>query len=436
MSDEDGLVVNDLRFSRDREAMILSTSRSMNILSSRTFKRICTINRPSDMGDILSRSSLCCSVDLSRARIQLWNSSSSPRMIGDEIEINTRGLPILNIMFNPRRLLVLTANSLYIFEIVTMKLLEVVERGTMDPHKYSSSLSLLTTTFSHSNGLCAIVVEKGDVLVIDTYTLFRHQLFTAHTSPISSLEFSLDGQFLATASTKGTLVRLFKSDSHRMDLVCILRRGRSESPITSILFDDQTQSVTVSGETDTAHIYAVPKTIPVITPVVGSAYQTFMSIFPKQYKEAVEAVRDYAHVRLRRTNKTDKFFACVVEKNAVIVLSLVADSSAFAFGYTMDASGGECKLRSEHSLTFVDIAAETGVVAGTPTTTNGEVTGDELSFQKTVQVVLRENPPPTTLDILSPEDVTTKKPKKKKPKKKPPPSPGNVSVKDIFDASD
>jgi autophagy-related protein 18 len=430
--DERDIIVNDMRFSRDRETIILSTSKAMSIISTRSLNTLCSIRRPTDLGDLLSRSSLCATVNAKYSAIQLWTVSQPevPRTIGSEISLVTHGLPILNIMFNPKRLLVLTADSLFILQIPTLKLLQVVERGSLDIHKNLVCLALLTGTCCHDNGLCAMIIEKGDVLVMDTFTLNRYQVFTAHTSPVSALEFSMDGRLLATASTKGTLVRVFKTEQSRcLDLVCILRRGRSENPITSLLFDSSSQTVTVSGNTDTCHVFTVPDCLSTKT-VIGTAYQSLLSILPKQYKEAVEAVRDYAHVKLRRNNPTDFFFACLTDPTSVLVVSVVSESSAFAFGYTIDKNGGECKLRSEHAFTNFPEISSTVV---TPTT----VYEEQDSTQRPVEVVLKDSPQVTTLEEtlltgLPEAAVITKKPKKRKPKKKL----SEEESREIFDGSE
>lgn len=455
--DHEELSVNEIRFSRDRETIILSTSKYLRVISTRTFNTISSINQSTDMGGLLCCSSLCASVQSLSCQIQVWMLSPGrdPRRIGDVLQLSSTDHPILNIQFNPKRFLVLTADALYIFDLPEFKLLSVVSRGALASIKYSPSLSLLTSSFCHENGLCAFVVENGSILVLDSYTLHRYHLFTAHTSPVSSIEFDMSGRTLATASTKGTLVRIFKpTDSRTMDLVCILRRGRSESPITSISFDPLSRWVTICGETDTAHLFTVPipyssstTNQPVLNitdssiQTVSSMYAKFMNIFPKQYKEAVEAVRDTAHVKLRRNSSGDKFFASIVDdKLRIVVLSIANDdSSAFAFVYSMnDANSGECKLRDEHCLSNFDDHDEVMVmdmgncsassVTDTPTTVHGE------TDKPIVEMIVLKETPPTTLEKEDPslqQQTIPKKPKKKRaPKKKPSIGP------EIFDVSE
>ncbi|VDK38214.1 unnamed protein product, partial [Taenia asiatica] len=83
----------------------------------------------------------------------------------------------------------------------------------------------------------------------------RH--LSAHQNPLVALTMSADGEQLATASQRGTLVRIF--DTRSCDLLHELRRGSNAAFITCIAFDHATTStkrrLAVASDHGTLHIF-------------------------------------------------------------------------------------------------------------------------------------------------------------------------------------
>lgn len=83
----------------------------------------------------------------------------------------------------------------------------------------------------------------------------RH--LSAHQNPLVTLTMSADGEQLATASQRGTLVRVF--DTRSCDLLHELRRGSNAAFITCIAFDHATTSATrrlaVASDHGTLHVF-------------------------------------------------------------------------------------------------------------------------------------------------------------------------------------
>lgn len=75
----------------------------------------------------------------------------------------------------------------------------------------------------------------------------------AHKSPIAHIAINSTGTLLATASDKGTVIRVFSIPS--AEKLYQFRRGTREAKIHSISFNAVSSLLAVSSATDTVHIF-------------------------------------------------------------------------------------------------------------------------------------------------------------------------------------
>jgi WD40 repeat protein len=80
-------------------------------------------------------------------------------------------------------------------------------------------------------------------------------IIPAHESPLAALAVDPSGNLLATASEKGTLIRVFDIQSGR--LLCELRRGADRAEIFSIQFNRDGTKLCVASDKGTIHIFAL-----------------------------------------------------------------------------------------------------------------------------------------------------------------------------------
>lgn len=77
-------------------------------------------------------------------------------------------------------------------------------------------------TPANTTGLCALAADSdncylaypgsatvGEVQIFDSVNLHAKTMIPAHDSPLAALAFSLNGSEIATASEKGTVIRVF-----------------------------------------------------------------------------------------------------------------------------------------------------------------------------------------------------------------------------------
>lgn len=95
--------------------------------------------------------------------------------------------------------------------------------------------------------------QSGDVLLFSTTTLTVANVIQAHKAPISFLSINSAGTMLATASEKGTVIRLWSVPG--AEKLYQFRRGTRETRIYSMNFNSMSSLLAVSSAHDTVHIF-------------------------------------------------------------------------------------------------------------------------------------------------------------------------------------
>lgn len=95
--------------------------------------------------------------------------------------------------------------------------------------------------------------QSGDVLLFSTRSLTVANVIQAHKSPISFLSINATGTLLATASDKGTVIRVWSTPG--AEKLYQFRRGTRETKIYSINFNVVSSLLAVSSAHETVHIF-------------------------------------------------------------------------------------------------------------------------------------------------------------------------------------
>jgi autophagy-related protein 18 len=135
-------------------------------------------------------------------------------------------------------------------------------------HVYDiSSMKILHTidTCSNTRGVCALSPddnsyvaypyssERGDIVIYDALSLQTVTLIHAHKTPLSKLAFNQTGAWIASASTKGTVIRAHAIVDSSKSFQ--FRRGSYPAIIHSLNFSPDSSLLAVSSDTGTIHIF-------------------------------------------------------------------------------------------------------------------------------------------------------------------------------------
>ncbi|AAS50247.1 AAL119Wp [Eremothecium gossypii ATCC 10895] len=122
---------------------------------------------------------------------------------------------------------------------------------TISPGKEHSAGSGLNATSSSGT------VKNGDVIFFNLQTLQPTMVIEAHKGEIAALALSKDGTLLATASEKGTIIRVFSVET--CTKVYQFRRGTYPTRIYSLNFSDDNEFLAASSSNKTVHIFKLGK---------------------------------------------------------------------------------------------------------------------------------------------------------------------------------
>nr|XP_039256480.1 LOW QUALITY PROTEIN: WD repeat domain phosphoinositide-interacting protein 3-like [Styela clava] len=108
---------------------------------------------------------------------------------------------------------------------------------------------------SSTNSILAFPARSlGQVQLVDLSNTEQPKMVTAHEASLSCIALNLQGTRLATASQKGTLIRIF--DTQTCDKLVELRRGSGNARIYCINFNVDSSFLCVSSDHSTIHVFS------------------------------------------------------------------------------------------------------------------------------------------------------------------------------------
>ena len=132
-----------------------------------------------------------------------------------------------------------------------------------------------------------------------------------------------NGNLLASASEKGTLIRIFNSENG--DLIREFRRGQEYVEIFNIVFSDNNQFFALSSNKGTIHIFSMSK-------------KKKISFWPFKNEYS------FAKIRIEESNSR----CCFCNENKSVYL--ICENGKFYHADIDLKNGGECKIIEEKSL--------------------------------------------------------------------------------------
>ncbi|KAL0483094.1 autophagy-related protein ATG18 [Acrasis kona] len=332
-------------FNQDMSCISLGTDQCFKIFQVQPFK-LC-FSYPGGMScvQMLYTTSLLGLVgagqqaQMSPRRLQLFNTSESKVIC--ELNFVTN---ILNVLMSKKRLVVVLEKKIHLFDISNMKILSTIE--TEKNPKGLCTLASKIVKRKNEQGeeeedeepsyiAYPIGPESNQIMVCNAKNANRVDVaIKAHKAAISALQFNSDGSLLATASNKGTVIRIFSVPD--FELLYTLRRGSYAASIYSISFNASSTMVCVSSDTGTIHIYKLEGRHK-NKGNVGTLTDTVMNMW--------DSVRDFAHAKIKNVGPTK----CGINANGDALTVVGYDGLVHRFSLD-SANGGECKLEQTENL--------------------------------------------------------------------------------------
>jgi WD40 repeat protein len=244
-----------LSFNQDGGCFAVGTDSGFRIFNSDPFKE--TFRRDFDGGGIgivemLFRCNILALVGggavpkYSPNKVMIWDDHQA-RCIG---ELSFR-VPVCAVKLRRDKIVVVLEHKIYVYNFSDLKIVHQTDTWG-NPHGICS----LSPTQESCVMACPGLI-RGQVRV----ELYEPQNVTkfiqAHDSPLRCVVLSLDGTLVATASEKGTLVRVFDCQSG-----CLLhefRRGTDRATIYSLAFSKEKEWLVCTSDKGTVHLYRIPE---------------------------------------------------------------------------------------------------------------------------------------------------------------------------------
>lgn len=243
------------------------------------------------------------------------------------------------------RIVVVLMQKVHVYGFKDMNLLQMIEtymneKGLCEVSQVSGSMVLV-----------CLGLRKGEVRIEHYYELKKTRFILAHGSRIACLALTNDGRFLATASTKGTLVRVYNTFDGL--LLQEVRRGSMRADIYSLAFSSTAQWLAVSSDKGTVHVFSlkvdsgssgIDRSNSTKSSSITSAVSN-LSFIKGMLPGYFSSVRSVAQFRLPEGSEYIVGFGH--QENTVVIVGM--NGSFFRCQFDPD-SGGEMKQLEHHNV--------------------------------------------------------------------------------------
>ncbi|ALC44929.1 Atg18 [Drosophila busckii] len=262
---------------------------------------------------------------------------------------------ILAVKLNRERLIVCLEESLYIHNIQDMKVVHTIR----DTPCNQQGLCALSSSSEHCYLAYPGSVTSGEVQIFDAINLHAKTMIPAHDTPLAALAFSPSGTEIATASERGTVIRVFSSqDGSRL---FELRRGLKRCvSIVSLSFSTCAEYLVSSSNTETVHIFRLDRSTAESNDHgkqpsddwMGFLSKTVTSYLPTQVTDVFSQGRAFASVTLAEAGVRRMCAIATIQKQLRL---LIASQDGFLYVYSIPSiEGAECQLIKRHDLRLDD----------------------------------------------------------------------------------
>jgi WD40 repeat protein len=176
-------------------------------------------------------------------KVMIWDDHQN-RCIG---ELSFRSA-VKAVKLRRDRIVVVLEQKIYGYNFRDLKLVDRIET-------VKNPFGLCALCPTQSNTVLACPGKMKGHIRVELYDANKTTLIPAHESQLQAIALNNDGTRVATASEKGTLIRVF--DTSTGQLMHELRRGAERAVIHCITFNPDSSFLALSSDKGTVHIFAL-----------------------------------------------------------------------------------------------------------------------------------------------------------------------------------
>ncbi len=242
--------INSIRFNQDHSCFVCGTEKGFQVFTSYPFKDTFQRNLGGGIGcvEMFYKSNILALVGggthpkYAMNKAMIWDDQQA-KCIG-ELSFKT---PAIGVRLRKDKVVVILETRIYVYNFSDFFFLDAVD------------------TFANPTGCCALSgtgpailatpTKRQGELRIKNYSNDTCIEKKAHDSALVAIALSPDGKLCATASRKGTLLRIFSTEDGR--LLQELRRGKDKAEIYCVAFDKTSKWIACTSNKGTVHVFSV-----------------------------------------------------------------------------------------------------------------------------------------------------------------------------------
>lgn len=155
---------------------------------------------------------------------------------------------VRNVKLKKDRLIVVCDQKIYLFNLLNFQNIDTIDT-------YENAKGLIAVSSDPKHTVIAYPDKNQGIVRVKFYDKEYSQVISAHESSIASMSINFDGTLLATASDKGTLIRIFNAQTG--SLLQEVRRGTEKATIYCIAFNNASNLIACSSDRGTIHLFSL-----------------------------------------------------------------------------------------------------------------------------------------------------------------------------------
>jgi len=158
-------------------------------------------------------------------------------------------VPVRAVRLRRDKIVVVLEHKVFVYQFSNLELEQQIDTGSN-----VDGLCVISPTTETTVMACP-GLNVGQVRV-ELFDLGTTKFIAAHETALACLALSADGRLLATASEKGTLIRVF--DTFKATLLHEFRRGSDRAKVYSLAFSPRNNLLGVTSDKGTVHVFRIP----------------------------------------------------------------------------------------------------------------------------------------------------------------------------------
>lgn len=259
---------------------------------------------------------------------------------------------LMSVRLRNNKIIVLTRNKFYTFNMKTLVTIAIIKT-------YDNPLGIIATSNGDINNKLIVAFpyeSQGHVFLGEiTQKCEKLSVVQAHDSKIACISINKDGTLLATASDKGTLIRIFTTNDGQK--FSEFRRGTKTVEMNCIAFDPNNKFIGCSSNVGTIHIFSIAAITKALDEKNNKA-KNEIEDEPKNSKSFLgkiggllniknaylESERSFAKFKVQEENSILGFGS----ENTFVVITM--DGKYYKAAYNPKRGGDCCKIEEKNIL--------------------------------------------------------------------------------------